>query len=363
MTQFRDEVRECVELPTSLYQSLTEPPRKEKTLKKSVIRDIQSPSMSSSDRRSLADVGHYLDNPDTVIGIDRIAVTFPFKNFIIDNPKDWNTGPVDFNMNRTYAKWTIRYPIHPELVGDFTFSATVRRANGTGWLEIKPSTHLFGPKSLGLAELNDALKVLRLAYATAGLWLELIDPFEKLKLTRLDLTYDVDKVADVQRLLKKTIRFPHNKQVRIKPELKGQGRWESVIARSDTNGGFIVYDKTRQCKKGDSVVRFEANVYSKTLERYCPTVSYLTEELANRMFRHYFQNLIIGLSNTKETPLDGPLCDPKYRKRIVELAGKKLLERFDYHFEGGREMERAFRDLERLGIGGAIDAMLDMLEQ
>ena len=358
--QTLDEVSECNLSLTSLFHSLTAPPTNHKKPITHPIRDIQPPSLISSDRRSLADVGNFLMNPDCAIGIDCIAVTFPFRNFIMDNPKDWEKGPMDMDMNRSYGKWTNRYPFPPDLlVGDVVFTAEVREGRGRGSFEIKPSTNLFGPKTLGLAEIVHALKVARLAYVTVGQWLELVQPFETLKLTRLDLTYDVDKVADVQRLLKRVPFFPHNNQVPIKPILKGKGRWESVAVRSATNGGFIVYDKTRQCKKGDSVVRFEANVRPNVLKKYCPSVDYLTEDSANTMYRHFFKKLITGLSQTTETSLEGPLSSKKYKLRTIEYAGIKLLQRAGHHVTLGSGREKSYRELERMGIGNAIEALLD----
>ena len=358
--EFLDEVVEWKETLTSACLSLTAPPTNHKKPTTHPIRDIQPPSLLSSDRRSLADVGNFLMNPDCAIGIDCIAVTFPFRNFITDNPKDWEKGPMDMNMNRSYGKWTNRYPINPDVLkGDVTFTAEVWDGHGRGSFEIKPSTILFGPKSLYLAELDEALKVLQIAYATVGQWLELVQPFETLKLTRLDLTYDVDKVADVQRLLKRVPFFPHNNQVPIKPILKGRGRWESVIVRSDTNGGFIVYDKTRQCKKGDSVVRFEANVRPNVLKKYCPTLDYLTEDSANTMYRHFFKKLMTGLSQTKETSFEGLLSDDKYKLRTIEYAGIKLLQRVGHHVTLGSGREKSYRELERMGVGNAIEALLD----
>ena len=355
-----DEVVECNQSFTSLFHSLTALPTKHKKPITHPIRDIQPPCLLSSDRRSLADVGKFLMNPDCAIGIDCIAVTFPFRNFVMDNPKDWEKGPMDMSMNRSYAKWTNRYPINPDVLrGDVVFTAEVWEGRGRGSFEIKPSTILFGPKSLYLAELDEALKVLQKAYDTVGLWLELVQPFETLKLTRLDLAYDVDMVADVQRLLKRVPFFPHNNQVPIKPILKGRGRWESVAVRSATNGGFIVYDKTRQCKKGDSVVRFEANVRPNVLKKYCPSVDYLTEDSANTMYRHFFTKLITGLSETKEMPFEGLLSDNKYKLRTIEYAGIKLLQRAGHHVTLGSSREKSYRELERMGIGNAIEALLD----
>lgn len=359
------EVPECKETLTSLFRSLTDPPSANKnTSSKDQIQHAQQLTISSSDRRTLADVGNYLANPECGIGIDCISLTFPFRQFILDNPKDWEKGPAELSMNRKYGKWMNRYPINPEVKrGDVTFVAEAMNGWGRGSLEIKPSTILFGPKSLFLATVEESLRVLRYAYETVGLWMELIQPFEELALTRLDLSYDVDKVADVQRLLKRVTFFPHNSQVSIRPFLKGKGRWESVAVRSETNGGFIVYDKSRQCKKGDSVVRFEATVRSKILKKYCPTVAYISEASTNKMFHHYFNNLITGLSNTAETSLERLLSDDKYKMRTVEYVGIKCLQRAGYHVTMGSGREGGYRKLEQMGIGNAIEAMLDNMER
>jgi hypothetical protein len=355
-----DEVSACNETLTSLFNSLTAQPASTKKTNDSHKKDKQPPLLASSDRRSMADVGNYLANPECEIGIDCMSVTFQFRNFIIDNPKDWEKGPKELSMDREYGKWSNRYPINPEVKqGDVFFTAEVIDGWGRGSIEIKPSTILIGPKSLVIATVDEALRLLRYAYDLVGQWLELVQPFETLTLTRVDLAYDVDKVADVQRLLQRVVYFPHNSQVSIRPILKGAGRWESVIVRSETNGGFIVYDKTRQCKKGDSVVRFEANVRSKVLKKHCLTVSQLTEASANNMFRHFFKRLIKGFSETVETPLEGPLSDSKHKMRTVEYVGIKCLQRAGYHVTYGSTRDKGFKELNRMGIGNAIEAMLD----
>jgi hypothetical protein len=360
----RDGVHECNDTLTSLFHSLTDRPKEKKASDKNQRQEVATPTLQSNDRRSLADVGKYLANPDCEIGIDHISVTFPFHDFIQDNPKDWDKGPKNQTMARKYGYWTNRFPINPEVLkGDVRFTAKVWEGRGTGTIEIKPSTILFGPKSLYLANIEEALIVLRHAYDLVGQWLELVQPFEVLKPSRIDLTYDVDKVADVQRLLKQVTYFPHNHQVSINPYLKGNGRWESVTVRSETNGGFIVYDKSRQCKKGDSVVRFEATTRSKNLEKYCPTIGHLTEETANAMFRHYFTKLINGFSQILEMPLDGLLSSDTHKLRTVEYAGIKLLKRMGHHVSFGSNRERAYKDLERMGIGGCLDAWLDKWQQ
>lgn len=359
-----DEVSECNETLTSLFHSLTGPPATNKKTKNAYRKDMQPPSLSSSDRRSLADVGDCLANPECGIGVDCISLVFPFRKFILDNPKDWEKGPKELSMERKYGKWSNRYPINPDVKkGDVSFTAEVINGWGRGTLEIKPSTILVGPKSTLLATVEVALHLLQYAYDIVGQWLELVQPLEEVKMTRVDLTYDVDKVADIQHLLKRVTYFPHNSQVRIQPFLKGKGRWESVIVRSETNGGFIVYDKSRQCMKGDSIVRFEANVRSNTLKKYCPTVMHLSEASANKMFRHYFKNLIQGFSETIESPLDGLLSDDKYKMRTLEYVGIKCLRRMGHHVTCGSGREKGYQDLERMGIGNVIEAMLDNMER
>ena len=360
----REEVLECNETLTSLFHSLTATPVAKKTSNSNHRKAIEPLLMKDSDRRSLADVGNYLKNPECAIGIDYISVTFPFTNFILDNPKDWTKGPRELTMNRKYGKWENRFPINPEvLAGDVFFTAVVREGRGTGTLQINPSTILFGPKSLYLADVCDALIVLKRAYEVVGQWLELVQPLEIVKLTRVDMTFDVDKVGDVQQLLKRSTHFPHNSQVPIRPFLKGNGRWESVEVRSETNGGFIVYDKTRQCKKGDSVVRFEATARSNVLKKHCPRVEHLTEASAIKIYHHYLGKLINGLSETAETPLDGLLSSDEYKLRTIEYVGIKCLKRWGHHVTLGSGREGSYGKLERMGIGNAIEAMLDNMER
>lgn len=347
--------------PTGM--SLTEALKAKKPSINYSTKKIDVPQVSDSGRRSTSNVGNYLIQPAIPVGIDLVEVSFSFIDFIADNPKDWEKGPQHVSVNRTYGKWTNSFSINSAFPkADLYFQAEVSETYRRWKLWFNPSTVLFGPKSVHMATVDVTHKLLHYAYETVQQWLFIKQPLESFRLKRLHVSCDVDQVADTERLLKIAAHFPHNNKVNVTTHSKGSFRRESVAARSETNGGFIVYNKTRQSKKGDAVVRFETNAKGKPLEKNCPTVSDLTQDTANDIFKNYFHKMMLGLSQTTETPLEGVLSDHEHKKRVVELVGIKALKRAGYHPEISDAQQRGFRILERMGIGNAIEAMLHNME-
>jgi hypothetical protein len=361
--QVHESVDEFVATLKPTGMSLTEALKVKKPSINYSRKKIDVPQVSDSGRRSISDVGNYLIQPAIPVGIDLIEVSFTFIDFIADNPKDWEKGPKHVSVNRRYGKWINSFSINPEFPkADLYFQAEVSETYRRGKLWFNPSTVLFGPKSLYIAGVDETQILLNYAYEIVQKWLYIKQPLESFRLKRLHVTCDVDRVADTERLLKMAAHFPHNNRVDVITHSKGWFKRQSVTARSDTNGGFIVYNKTRQSKKGDAVVRFETNAKGKPLEKHCPTVSDLTQDTANDIFKHYFHKMMTGLSQTTETPLEGVLSDPGHKKRVVELVGIKALKRAGFHPEISDAQQRGFRILERMGIGNAIEAMLYNME-
>jgi hypothetical protein len=77
------------------------------------------------------------------------------------------------------------------------------------------------------------------------------------------------------------------------------------------------------------------------------------------MYRHFFKKMITGFSQTKEIPFEGLLSDEKYKLRTIEYAGIKLLQRAGHHLTLGSGREKSYRELERMGIGNSLEALLD----
>lgn len=321
-------------------------------------RDLQLPTGDSHGYRTIRDVGLYLGDKDTEFGIDYISLVFKFEDFIRDNPKDWARGPKDLDIRRNYGYWENSWMLPIGVDGHFPnveFWAKVHGTNRTAGFLINPSTVLFGPKSPFVAPLEGAMTVLRYVYEEViSQWMVLPNPLKWATLSRLDVTADVDDVLDKQRLLQFVSRHPQNARTKVKPYISATGRWETVDTRSSANGGMNVYDKSTQMGLEGRLVRFESQMRTRNLKKYCPTVAHLNDETLRRVFRKHFGKAIEAMIKTQDGVLDGLLGDTKDQLRLVEYAGLRLLESMGYRIELGTSRRAAYRRLDRMGVGDII---------
>lgn len=317
-------------------------------------RDLRLPTSDLHCYRTIRDVGLYLADTNTQFGVDYISLVFKFEDFVKDNPKDWVNGPKDLNVHREYGHWKNSWALPIGEIGHYPivdFWATVRGTNRTAGFVVNPSTVLFGKKSPYVARVDETMRVLRYIYEEViSQWLELPNPLECATLSRLDVTADVDNVLDKQALIRFIARHPQNARVRAKAYITRSGQWETVEARSKTNGGLCVYDKSTQLGVDGRVVRFESQMRTSNLKKFCPTLEHLDDETLRQIFWKHFGNAVEAMMMTSEGVLDGLLGDRTSSLRLVEFAGITLLERLGHFVELGSGRRAAHRRLERMGV-------------
>lgn len=329
-------------------------------------RDLQLPTSDSHGYKTIRDVGLYLGNTDTQFGIDYISLVFRFENFVRDSPKDWAKGPKDLDVHRGYGYWENSWVLNfgeSDVYPSFEFWAKVHGTNRTAGFAINPSSVFFGQKSPFVAHVDETMKLLRYIYEhEISQWLVLPNPLEWSTLSRLDVSTDVDNVLDKQRLLKFVARYPQNRRAKTRVYMNPSGCWETVETRSKANGGMSVYDKSTQMGESGRLVRFESQMRTRNLKMHCPTLEHLNDEVLRRVFHKHFGNAVEAMISTQDGLLEGLLGDPKYRLRLVEFAGLRLLEKMGYFVELGTSRRTAYRRLDRMGVGDILAEVLNGIE-
>ena len=326
-------------------------------------RDLEIPSSDTHAYKTIREIGEYLSDSDREYGIDYVSLSFSFRDFVVDNPKDWEHGSNDFSVRQESGHWRNTFSLPIRETGELPkvkFWAHVQGTRRTAGFEINPSTALFGSKSAFIAPLTGTRRVMEYIYESIiPQWLVLEDPLDMAKLTRLDVSVDVENVLDIQQLLRLVSANPPNSRLKTFAVIGPRNRWETTYARSKSNGGMSIYDKSRQLGLKEHTVRFESQMRPRALEKFCPTVKDLNETALKRIFNKNLGNAIAAMTAAQDNALDGLVGDQKTKLRLVEYAGIKLLANLGYHVELGSSRTAHYRKFDRMGVGDILAAALN----
>lgn len=221
-----------------------------------------------------------------------------------------------------------------------------------------PSTILWGPGTANKATVAQTRALAETVYQTVvpnQVWT--LEPFDRVKVTRLDVALDLPNVANPEALYNWYVRNPHHHGSKYKMYFKG-GRCTGVDHSRRDHGGSRIYPKQRASTKGGTVLRFEAQARKDACELFVPNISYLDETAMGKVFRHYFSQVARGLPRADGCDLSLIVNDPRYRRTICHVVGEQVLTRAGLLSPDSRSSERR-RELRKLGALDAVEQLID----
>ncbi len=281
-------------------------------------------SASDAEELSLDEVGRCLESA-AHWNIDWIAVSFPVRNVHNDPPFPWmetTTNSSDWNH-----KWATEFAL-----GEGWARLAVKQHGPgrlVGYLEINPSTCLYGQDSPYVAPLEDALYVLDQAMELLPSWVARLGTSEEVKISRLDVTMNVSPVGDVQRVLEAAERHLGARQaVEVYRSAKGT---QTVTQRSNRAGNIVIYDKGLQARLGTPVVRFELQNRRGFLRKMGVTLDNLDQNMIGRIVHARLGPMITDLRTVHRTTISDIKASRKEYKVLVEMVGITSLKVLGHH--------------------------------
>ena len=198
--QVREENVEQNESLSSLFKALTEGPpslhrREALTLTTSLPEGSTDTPRSESPLLSRDEVGALLARPDLPIGIDCLAASFDVGALLVDDPVLWTEIAQKGVSTRRYVT---TFPLGQGSV----FVSIHRNIKGSwGYVEVKPATVLYGKKTTQLATLKQALEVFHSVMDEVAQIVQIRTSRPQTRLSRVDLTVDVQNVSSRQDIL------------------------------------------------------------------------------------------------------------------------------------------------------------------
>lgn len=350
----RDEIREQVQVHSSLSESLTALPTKPITVKKT--RPLIVPTTNTL--KTTAEVGREIGEPEGKLGIDYLEMRFPFTRFVEDPECNWKQRYPRPDV-ATNGRWEVWLPLNPEwAAAGARMSAHVWGTTRWCTVGFNPSTVLWGPGTVSLASVDQALALAESVFSVAipG---QVLTPerFDLVKLTRLDVAMHVDQVANPEFIYEWYVRNPHYHLTKYIKYFKGS-RCTGVDHRRSCSDGSRIYPKKTVPRSQGAILRFEAQARKKTCELYVPRIRDLSEVAISKVFGHYFKFVAEGLSMISDSPLEVIVNDERYRRTMCQVVSEKLLTRAGIltpQHRGGTIR----RELKRIGACDAVDQLID----
>ena len=313
---------------SALSDSLTErrrlvergewPPKK--TGRKTSEMPDNDPNLLSRD-----EIGRLLTHPGLLVGIDRLAVSFPVRSINEANIDLWSKKWVNAATRKP------KFSTHiPQGQGGAVFKVQRFSTGLTGYLEFNPSTILYGKKSCNIARLDQTLEILNDLLEEVDLLIDRPVPASQFKVSRLDIAVDVPNVMNVQGVLDHAGKHSCTSRKKTQSWRSKKGL-ESVVWRGKSSDGWTLYDKSLQTGLPGSVLRCEVEIKRRKMKHYqCNTVGDLSEHVCLAAFQSITQNLAIGLQNLSRGSIDEILSSPAETEILVDLIGMEILGQYGY---------------------------------
>lgn len=326
----RDVVHEVDTSLTSLANALTDhhhntTPESAFTLKPT----SNTAYVSHSDDEGLSsdEVGRILGSDLTPWAIDWMELSFPVKNIAIEPPFPWA------ELHSNGAKWNHIWQTTFEIGQGIVDLKIIKKGNSlSGYLKFNPTTCMYGPKSLYVVRLDDALHIAEIVLDAVEHWITPDCERHQMLLSRLDVNVTVEPISDIQRVLS----ICKNTPVRNRTPLAtygNSGRIETVVARSKRSGGFCIYDKGLQSGLNRSAVRFEVTARRSRLRTLCPTLGDLSEEVLRQIALRSLQPVIQQLLLIPRNAVSDILASKKETTTFIEMVGLATLADLGHHPE------------------------------
>jgi hypothetical protein len=285
--------------------------------------------VSHSDDEGLSsdEVGRLLGSDLTPWAIDWMELSFPVKNIAIEPPFPWA------ELHSNGAKWNHIWQTTFEIGQGIVDLKITKKGNSlSGYLKFNPTTCMYGPKSLYVVRLDDALYVAGLVLDAVNEWVTPECQRHEMLLSRIDVNVTVEPVADIQRVLSIAKNSSTPRATSISSYGKN-GRIETVVARSKRSGGFCIYDKGLQAGLKRSAIRFEVNARRSRLRELCPTLGDLTEDVLRKIALKSLQPVINQLELIPRNAVSDILAIQKEGTAFIEMVGLATLADLGHHPE------------------------------
>jgi len=277
--------------------------------------------VSHSDDKGLSsdDVGRLLTSDLMPWTIDWMDLSFPVKNLVGEPPFPW------IELSSNGAKWSHIWKTSFDIgQGTIDLQVTGKGNALEAYLSFNPTTCLYGPKSLYVARLDDALDVVDKVLDAINAWVTPDCEPDDMRLSRLDVNVTVEPIADIPRVLSIAKTTPIRGATPLATYGKG-GRLESVIKRSKRAGGFCIYDKGRQAGVERSAVRFEVTARRCRLRELCPTLGHLSEDVLRKIALKSLQPVIAQLQLIPRNAVSDILATKRELTSFIEMVGLAYL--------------------------------------
>ena len=269
---------------------------------------------------SRTDIGNLLVDDRLRLGIDRLAVSFPVRA-IFDEDRD---SKLDNNgTSRTKRQWLEAHIPCEQSSAYFN----VQRRNGglLAYLDFNPSSILYGKKAPKIATLSEALEVLGELMEEIDYLVDRPIPIPDFSLSRVDITTDFPNVPDIQTVLNHAALHACTRRAKTQAWRSKKGI-ESVTCRTETTGGWILYDKARQAHLKDAALRCEVTIKRRKLrELGYLTISDLSLNVCRSLFQSTVKNLARSLQEVTRTPIDDILTSATETDILVQQIGHEVL--------------------------------------
>jgi len=320
--EIHDENNEHKESLSSLFDALTEhhqstPYQSPFTLKPT--SDNAYVSHSEDKGLSSDEVGRFLETDRLPWGIDWMDLSFPIRSLVTEPPYPWH------EMQSNGANWSHKWVATFEIgYGSVELSVKKRGNALSGYLMFNPTTCMYGPKSLYVSRLDDAIDVTHLVLDAVNEWVVPGCERNDMFLSRLDVSTTVEPVADMQRTLS-IIKNASGRGTTPRTSYDNDGKIQTVIRRSKRAGGYCVYDKGLQAGLDVSALRVEVTARRARLRDLCSHLGDLDETRLRQIAMKSLTRVIDNLRLEPRKAVTDILAVQKEAKSLIEMVGLATL--------------------------------------
>ena len=277
--------------------------------------------VSHSEDKGLSsdEVGHFLETERLPWGIDWMDISFPIRSLVSDPPYPWRE--IQSNSTSWSHQWTTTFEIGQ---GSVELSVKKRGNSMSGYLMFNPTTCMYGPKTLYVSRLDDAIDVTHLVLDAVDEWVVPGCARNDMLLSRLDVSTTVEPVADLQRTLS-IIKNASGRGGTPRTSYDAGGKIQTVTRRSKRAGGYSVYDKGLQAGLDVSALRVEVTARRARLRDLCSQLGDLDEARLRQIAMKSLEQVIEQLRLEPRNAVTDILAVKKEATSLIEMVGLATL--------------------------------------
>lgn len=294
---------------------------------------------------SIKDIGAYLLNPNLEPGIDKVKLVFQIQRIL---------RPYDRWDSRTRADngepKSVRSKLKTNQYGEVVIGASQNYSGLYGWVEFNPS------KSINLdgqlADFHQTKRAIDVIFETVKENLLLARPTEYSRIHRLDLTVDIDPVADMLGALEMAKRCkPYLQQKASTYFHPNSIETQTVMFSTRGMGSVLFYNKSAETKKQGNRFRIEVQAGKRDLEiKLGPKdLKSLTKHSLQRIFRRRIDTFAMLCYANSRRHVDEILMHRDLTQHFIDIAGFEYLglkgisvQKSDHHLKKDRQFKKTY---------------------